>query len=258
MFSFKKNQHCSFNIYDLQTLKNQNDRTGKSPQLSIVKSHALALNIIYQFVAGLEFASMVAPQSMKSSVMGLFYFFSGIGSFLGSIILFSLQGTWFYDADHGNINCQDGCYGSKGTCHLDFYFFLLAGIQAAGFVLYFIMVKKLRLEEDPSIIGYDNPQADMIPPRPSSRLSGHRVRIRSYGTNPSTANTSRATTPNTAFINTDNQTDSTASESGFSGPEIEGQRQKLGNLAHRVVSPLKRTMGRDTSGRIGLNKPSDD
>ncbi|WAR02042.1 S15A4-like protein [Mya arenaria] len=188
----------------------------------------------------LEFASMVAPRSMKSSVMGLFYFFSGLGSFLGSLILFMLQNRWFFDEDHGNINCQKGCYNSKGTCHLDWYFFLLGGIQAAGFLFFLILIRKLKLEEDPAIIGHASLNDSLEErERPRSRNRGRRIRVQE---NPSNITTpERSTTPR-SLIDTDIKTESSASESGFSGGEADGIK-RLSNMAKRGV--VNRTISKD-------------
>lgn len=104
----------------------------------------LFVSLLY---AGLQFAVTVAPKSMKGIIMGLFYFFSGIGSFLGTAIvnILSSEDIWFLsnDRDYGDINCRvAGKY-----CHLDYFFFLLAGIELVGVVLFVFVAKKFHLDE---------------------------------------------------------------------------------------------------------------
>ena len=103
--------------------------------------------------AGLDFAYQMAPKSMKGIIMGLYYFFSGLGSFLGIVIMSSFQNTWFFGEDHGNINCRVGCNADgSGTpthqCHLDYFFFFLAGFQAVGLIVFLLVVRKLRITQE--------------------------------------------------------------------------------------------------------------
>ncbi|KAL8560656.1 hypothetical protein ACOMHN_052672 [Nucella lapillus] len=114
----------------------------------------LGLSEVFTSVAGLQLAVSVAPRSMKGIIMGLFYLFSGIGSFLGTTIILSLNASdvWFHARDYGNINCRLPCkpphqnYVTK-SCHLDYYFFLLAGIEVLGALLFLLVARAYRLDE---------------------------------------------------------------------------------------------------------------
>ena len=99
---------------------------------------------------------------MKAIIMGLFWFTQGLASLLGIGTLSLFKGTWFFDWDHGDINCRLNCYTNttsnkqfclsqdqnytipgdeikfdgKEHCHLDFYFFFLGGLQVVGIGLF--------------------------------------------------------------------------------------------------------------------------
>jgi peptide/histidine transporter 3/4 len=89
---------------------------------------------------------------MQGLIMGLFYFMSGIGSFLGTAIMYIFQGIWFFTWDHGDINCRFKCRTGVdkicAECHMDYYFFVLAGVQVFGLLMYLILTWKFGLGKD--------------------------------------------------------------------------------------------------------------
>eukprot|EP01130_Rhizamoeba_saxonica_P014468 TRINITY_DN6325_c0_g1_i3.p1 TRINITY_DN6325_c0_g1~~TRINITY_DN6325_c0_g1_i3.p1 ORF type:complete len:444 (+),score=62.15 TRINITY_DN6325_c0_g1_i3:173-1504(+) len=82
-------------------------------------------------ITGLEFAYDQAPDTMKSTTMAVFLITTGLGNYLGSLVVFTTNFVSDYFGDQWIKNeVNDG--------HLDYYFFLLAGlgvINLIGFIL---------------------------------------------------------------------------------------------------------------------------
>ncbi|CAG5122873.1 unnamed protein product [Candidula unifasciata] len=118
----------------------------------------IGISEVFASVACLQFAVTVAPKSMKAVVTGIFYFFSGVASFIGVAVVLILQrtNTWFQSGDYGDINCRKQCYLAgkmpPGDCHLDYYFFSLAGWEAVGLILFLVVAKVFHLNSEVSVV----------------------------------------------------------------------------------------------------------
>ncbi|XP_046979798.1 solute carrier family 15 member 4-like [Schistocerca americana] len=81
---------------------------------------------VFAGVAGLEFAYSAAPRPLQGVAMGLFSATEGVNSLLGTALISALSPVWIrQDAQH-----------FQG--HLDYYFFLLAGIQGVALTAYVV------------------------------------------------------------------------------------------------------------------------
>lgn len=92
-------------------------------------------------VTALEFAYKEAPKSMQSFVMGLYFFAQSAGSLLGGA-LFELCSLG-EDSWTGGLDEQYTTPELKG--HLDYYFFLLAGLQFVTWIIFLAVTMKYKI-----------------------------------------------------------------------------------------------------------------
>ena len=85
-------------------------------------------------VLAIELSYLNSPQTMRSVIMAAFWFIQGVGSLFGTSTIQALKPFWFSDWDMGDINCEN----PNKNCHLDYYYFLLAGIGAFGVILFLV------------------------------------------------------------------------------------------------------------------------
>ena len=100
-----------------------------------------------------------APRRVGTLVMGLYWMAQGLGSFLGTGLLRALHNVFvFAGNDFGDINCKLNAQHVDisalplnatdrtpvHSCHLDYYFFVLALLQLVG--IGFFIVASLKLD----------------------------------------------------------------------------------------------------------------
>lgn len=75
---------------------------------------------------------------MQGIIMGLYCFSTGLGSFMGTGLLKLVGPYWFTNQNHGNIN----------QSHLDYYFFLLGGIQLIAIFIFNLVAKRCNIVDE--------------------------------------------------------------------------------------------------------------
>ena len=103
------------------------------------------LGEVFCSVASLYYAYSAAPKSMQSIIMGLFLFFSGLGSLFGLLTLWSFKSSIFSSPDNiDDINCP--------SCHLNFYFYGLCGIQIFGILVFIFVDFRFKIAESAVVV----------------------------------------------------------------------------------------------------------
>jgi len=67
--------------------------------------------------------------------MALYWFSQGVGSLFGFGTIQWFEDIWFTPFDFGNINCRTYAEAQR-LCHLDYYFYFIAGLQVIGILLF--------------------------------------------------------------------------------------------------------------------------
>lgn len=95
----------------------------------------IGISEVLTVITGLEFAYSQAPRCLKGLVMGMFLVTGCLGNYLASLLVFIVQKAskddWYPSADP-----------NKG--HLEYFFFLLAGLMILNFVVWLIVALKYK------------------------------------------------------------------------------------------------------------------
>lgn len=124
-----------------------------SVMLQVPQFVLIGASEVFTMVTGMEFAYSEAPSSLQGLVMGMFLVTSGLGHYIGSLLINIVNAAtpgdeWYPD----EIN----------TGHLDYYFFLVGGLMMLNTLVYFIIAyryKSVKYKEKDYVIGYHKDDA---------------------------------------------------------------------------------------------------
>lgn len=143
----------------------------QTPQYTLI-----GLGEVFCSVASLYFAYSAAPKSMQGIIMGLSYFFSGIGSFFGLFTLWSFKSYIFSSPDNiDDINCT--------KCHLNYYFYYLSLIQLLGVILFILIDYKYKIAASKNEIDEYDSSEQATTSRSLFRQDSERLRVEAANSN---------------------------------------------------------------------------
>lgn len=107
------------------------------PQYSLI-----GISEVFTSVSGMEFACSQAPSRMQGAVMGLYYFCTGIGSFLGVAALRAFEQIFKVLINNPTRDINKG--------KMYYYFFFLASVQFLTVIIFVAVSKSLKIRRLPS------------------------------------------------------------------------------------------------------------
>ena len=146
-----QNASCPEHIIE-QTLAGLTHQAAEMSVFWLIPQFVLiGLGEVFTVIAGYEYALKIAPKSMLGIIVGLFYGLQGLG-FLIAGGFFQLARGWLLfsnDASGDDLINFRGIWTENGSFHqsrLDLYYWMLAGIQFGGLIIFCLLLCSIALQ----------------------------------------------------------------------------------------------------------------
>jgi hypothetical protein len=96
--------------------------------------------LFLNFFSGLELIYAQTPDAMRGIALGIFWLFSGVGSFLSYALTVIGYKRWFFDWDDGDPNCH--------KCRMEYFYYIQAILAFVGLVGFLIFTDCCRIGFD--------------------------------------------------------------------------------------------------------------